>query len=37
LRALFKKYEEMGIDSEKILEKIKDIIVKTFIAVETPM
>ena len=37
LKALFKKYKELGIDGTKILEKIKDIIVKTLIAVETPM
>jgi len=31
------KYKELGIDSEKVFGRIKDIIVKTLIAVEAPM
>jgi tubulin polyglutamylase TTLL4 len=31
------KYKELGIDSEKVFDRIKDIIVKTLIAVEAPM
>jgi len=37
LNALKKKYAEMGIDSDKVFNKIKDIIIKTLIAVESPM
>lgn len=32
--ALKKKFKELGIDSEPIFTKIKDIIVKTIISVE---
>ena len=37
LEALRKKYKELGIDSDKIFDKIKDVIIKTLIAVEGPM
>ena len=37
LKALKAKYKELGIDSEAVFARIKDIIVKTLIAVETPM
>ena len=37
LKALKAKYKELGIDSEKVFGRIKDIIVKTLIAVEAPM
>ena len=37
LKALKAKYKELGIDSEAVFGRIKDIIVKTLIAVEAPM
>ena len=37
LKALRAKYKELGIDAEKVFGRIKDIIVKTLIAVEAPM
>ena len=37
LKALKKKYVELGIDPDAVFARIKDIIVKTLIAVEAPM